>query len=167
MLLLPILQAVILPEQIFCQLTIIYFKFSQIFITFSFLCRRGLVVEKRGSKDGGTTATTTGVGSGESNNSGGSPGADCRSKETNDKNNNEPKSNNNDEAVEQQHNKSYSIVTDVNNNNNENCFHHITMTSEDLLQPGHIVKERWKVVSALDTQKNILKIKSIIKRRAI
>jgi hypothetical protein len=26
-------------------------------------------------------------------------------------------------------------------------FHHITMTSEDLLQPGHIVKERWKVVS--------------------
>lgn len=29
--------------------------------------------------------------------------------------------------------------TDQNNN--------ITMTSEDLLQPGHVVKERWKVVS--------------------
>lgn len=28
--------------------------------------------------------------------------------------------------------------TDHNNN--------ITMTSEDLLQPGHVVKERWKVV---------------------
>lgn len=23
--------------------------------------------------------------------------------------------------------------------------HHITMASEDLLQPGHVVKERWKV----------------------
>lgn len=31
--------------------------------------------------------------------------------------------------------------TDQNNN--------ITMTSEDLLQPGHVVKERWKVVSFL------------------
>lgn len=29
--------------------------------------------------------------------------------------------------------------TDQNNNNN------IKMTSEDLLQPGHVVKERWKV----------------------
>lgn len=41
---------------------------------------------------------------------------------------------------------SNSVVTDA-NNNNDYCFHHITMTSEDLLQPGHIVKERWKVVS--------------------
>ncbi|KAG8231953.1 hypothetical protein J437_LFUL008873 [Ladona fulva] len=32
--------------------------------------------------------------------------------------------------------------TDANNN----CADHITMTSEDLLQPGHVVKERWKVV---------------------
>ncbi|XP_071450606.1 tau-tubulin kinase homolog Asator isoform X2 [Hetaerina americana] len=31
--------------------------------------------------------------------------------------------------------------TDANNN----CADHITMTSEDLLQPGHVVKERWKV----------------------
>lgn len=31
--------------------------------------------------------------------------------------------------------------TDQNNN--------ITMTSEDLLQPGHVVKERWKVVGIL------------------
>lgn len=30
---------------------------------------------------------------------------------------------------------------------NNNCTNHITMTSEDLLQPGHVVKERWKVVS--------------------
>ena len=26
--------------------------------------------------------------------------------------------------------------------------HHITMATEDLLQPGHVVKERWKVVSS-------------------
>lgn len=34
-----------------------------------------------------------------------------------------------------------------NYNNNNNCWsEYITMTSEDLLQPGHVVKERWKVV---------------------
>ncbi|XP_069195482.1 uncharacterized protein Asator isoform X4 [Procambarus clarkii] len=33
-----------------------------------------------------------------------------------------------------------------NNNNNKNINKNITMTSEDLLQPGHVVKERWKVV---------------------
>ncbi|KAH9637612.1 hypothetical protein HF086_014776 [Spodoptera exigua] len=27
--------------------------------------------------------------------------------------------------------------------------HHITMASEDLLQPGHVVKERWKVVKKI------------------
>ncbi|XP_045110209.1 uncharacterized protein LOC123504033 isoform X6 [Portunus trituberculatus] len=39
-------------------------------------------------------------------------------------------------------------LQDRNNNNNNNCKNNknITMTSEDLLQPGHVVKERWKVV---------------------
>ncbi|KAH8028918.1 hypothetical protein HPB51_020496 [Rhipicephalus microplus] len=31
--------------------------------------------------------------------------------------------------------------------NNNLSSYRITMTSEDLLQPGHVVKERWKVVS--------------------
>lgn len=40
-------------------------------------------------------------------------------------------------------------LQDRNNNNNNNYKNNknITMTSEDLLQPGHVVKERWKVVS--------------------
>ena len=33
---------------------------------------------------------------------------------------------------------------------NNNFTKNITMTSEDLLQPGHVVKERWKVVSGRD-----------------
>ncbi|XP_069974991.1 uncharacterized protein [Penaeus vannamei] len=33
-----------------------------------------------------------------------------------------------------------------NKNNNNNNNKNITMTSEDLLQPGHVVKERWKVI---------------------
>jgi tau tubulin kinase len=38
--------------------------------------------------------------------------------------------------------------TDANNNLEDfGPSQHITMTSEDLLQPGHVVKERWKVVS--------------------
>lgn len=111
--------------------------------------RRGLV-EKRGSKDGG--ATTTGAGSGESNNNSGNGGGEGACSKPNGRSNTNPddnnnSNNNNDEANEQQFNKSNSVATDVNNNNNENCFHHITMTSEDLLQPGHVVKERWKVVS--------------------
>ncbi|XP_066945982.1 uncharacterized protein Asator isoform X3 [Macrobrachium rosenbergii] len=47
--------------------------------------------------------------------------------------------NNNNNNIENNNNNSKNIN---NNNNSKN----ITMTSEDLLQPGHVVKERWKVV---------------------
>jgi len=74
-----------------------------------------------------------------------------------------------DRAVESEDSVAAVTSTDVNNNIHENnnntsgarkkgkdkrrrkesaaCVNHPTMTSEDLLQPGHIVKERWKVVS--------------------
>lgn len=39
----------------------------------------------------------------------------------------------------------YGYILDESTDQNNN----ITMTSEDLLQPGHVVKERWKVVSVI------------------
>uniref|UniRef100_T1IPU9 Uncharacterized protein n=1 Tax=Strigamia maritima TaxID=126957 RepID=T1IPU9_STRMM len=62
-------------------------------------------------------------------------------------------------------------------NDDESCnsdcsTHYITMTSEDLLQPGHVVKERWKVnqgFSARETPKitSLTRLPSLqVERRA-
>lgn len=57
-------------------------------------------------------------------------------------NNNQTSSNQGAEEKEEDSSKGQQPATFV----RDSRFHHITMASEDLLQPGHIVKERWKVV---------------------
>ncbi|XP_021963759.1 tau-tubulin kinase homolog Asator isoform X2 [Folsomia candida] len=60
-------------------------------------------------------------------------------------NNNQTSSNQGAEEKEEDSSKGQQPATFV----RDSRFHHITMASEDLLQPGHIVKERWKVTKKI------------------
>jgi len=51
--------------------------------------------------------------------------------------------------LDEQHHEDYSLDPNNNCRDVNNSSQYITMASEDLLQPGHVVKERWKVVSSL------------------